>query len=55
MGEYGLSGLSIGVPLMLGAGGVERVYELDLNETEKAAFVKGAQTIKEGIAALPPA
>ncbi|MDA4122678.1 MAG: malate dehydrogenase [Thaumarchaeota archaeon] len=54
-GEYGLSGLSIGVPLMLGAGGVEKIYELNLNETEKAAFAKGAQTIKEGITALPPA
>jgi malate dehydrogenase len=53
-GEYGLSGLSIGVPLKLGARGVEEIFELDLNEAEKAAFMKGAATIKEGIAALPP-
>jgi malate dehydrogenase len=54
-GEYGLSGLSIGVPLKLGAGGIEKIFELDLNETERAAFMKGAATIKEGIAALPTA
>jgi malate dehydrogenase len=54
-GEYGLSGLSIGVPLKLGAGGIEKIFELDLNETERAAFMKGAATVKEGIAALPTA
>ena len=53
-GEYGLSGLSIGVPLELGAKGVERIFELDLDETERTAFMRGAATIREGIAALPP-
>ncbi len=53
-GEYGLSGLSIGVPLELGAEGVERIFELELNEAERSAFMRGAATIKEGIAALPP-
>ena len=53
-GEYGVSGLGIGVPLMLGAKGVEKVFELELNDGEKAQFMKGVETIKEGVAALPP-
>lgn len=52
-GQYGVSGLAIGVPIALGAGGAERVYELDLDEGEKAQFMKGADAIREGIAALP--
>jgi malate dehydrogenase len=52
-GQYGVSGLSIGVPVMLGAGGVERVFELELNDSESAQFMKGVGTIKEGIAAIP--
>jgi malate dehydrogenase len=54
-GQYGVSGIGIGVPLMLGSSGVEKVYELQLNEGERAQFMKGVDTIKEGIAALPPA
>ena len=54
-GQYGVSGLGIGVPLMLGASGVERIFELQLNDTERAQFMKGVDTIREGIAALPPA
>jgi len=53
-GEYGVSGLGIGVPLMLGASGVEKIFELQLNEGERTQFMKGVETIKEGIAALPP-
>ncbi len=53
-GEYGTSGLSIGVPVMLGASGVERIFQLQLNDAERDAFMKGVDTIKEGIAALPP-
>ena len=51
-GEYGVTGLCIGVPLVLGGNGVERILPLDLNEKEKALFSKGAQTIREGIAAI---
>jgi len=51
-GEYGVSGLCIGVPLVLGGNGVEKILKLDLNEKEKAQFMKGAQTIREGIAAI---
>ncbi len=52
-GEYGVSGVSIGVPLMLGRDGVERIFELDLDGPEKGAFTKGVTTIREGIASLP--
>ena len=51
-GEYGVTGLCIGVPLVLGGNGVERILPLDLNEKEKAQFSKGAQTIREAIAAI---
>lgn len=53
-GEYGTSGLSIGVPVMLGAAGVERIFQLQLNDTERDAFMKGVDTVKEAIAGLPP-
>ena len=52
-GEYGLSGICIGVPVMLGKGGVERVYELKLSDRERDWFNKGADTLREAIASLP--
>ncbi len=54
-GEYGLSGLCIGVPIKLGSGGVERIYELKLTDRERDWFNKGADTLREAIASLPPA
>ena len=53
-GEYGLSGVCIGVPVMLGKGGVERVYELKLSDKERDWFNKGADTLREAIGSLPP-
>lgn len=37
-GEYGVQGLYVGVPCVLGAGGVERIVEVELNEEERAQF-----------------
>jgi malate dehydrogenase len=37
-GEYGVDGLYVGVPCVLGAGGVERVIEVELDEDEKKLF-----------------
>jgi malate dehydrogenase len=37
-GEYGVDGLYVGVPCVLGSGGVERVIEVDLNEEERKEF-----------------
>lgn len=53
-GEYGRSGLCIGVPIKLGEAGVEQIYELDLSPEEKSGFDRGADTILEGIKSLPP-
>ena len=37
-GEYGVKGLYIGVPVVIGAGGVERIVEVEFNAEEKAMF-----------------
>ena len=46
-GEYGIDGVYMGVPVILGAGGVERVVELDLTANEKAALDKSADAVRE--------
>jgi malate dehydrogenase len=51
-GEYGLSELCIGVPLQLGRDGVERIFELKLNDKESEHFNQGAVEIKQAIASL---
>src|SRR5947209_13560136 len=50
-GEYGLRDLYVGVPVVIGAGGVERIVEIELNEAEKVAFNKSADAVKELLAA----
>ena len=45
-GEYGISNLFVGVLAKLGANGMEKVIELDLNETEKAGLHKSAEAVK---------
>jgi malate dehydrogenase len=37
-GEYGVKGLYVGVPVVIGSKGVERVIEIDLNKAERAMF-----------------
>jgi malate dehydrogenase len=46
-GEYGVNGLYCGVPVILGAGGAEKVIEVDLDEKEKAAFDTSVTAVKE--------
>lgn len=46
-GEYGVKGLFVGVPVVLGKGGVEKIIEIDLNEAEKAAFAKSVEAVKK--------
>ncbi len=46
-GEYGIDGIYMGVPVILGAGGVERVVELDLTDDEKALLDKSADAVRE--------
>lgn len=51
-GEYGLSGLFLGVPVVIGASGIEKIVELDLNEQEKAALHTSAGNVRSVIAEL---
>jgi malate dehydrogenase len=51
-GEYGLDGLYIGVPVVLGAAGVERIVELDLNADEQAELARSADAVREVVAVL---
>lgn len=45
-GEYGQQDIYAGVPVILGAGGVERVIEIDLTEEEKAAFERSIEAVR---------
>ena len=45
--EYGVGGYYVGVPVVLGTNGVEKIVELKLEETEKAAFQKSVDAVKE--------
>ena len=51
-GEYGYSDVSIGVPAIIGKGGVEKIIELDLNNEEKKAFDSGVQSVKNAISGI---
>lgn len=51
-GEYGISGIFMGVPVLLGARGVERVLELNLTEAEMAALQKSAEAVRRLVGQL---
>jgi malate dehydrogenase len=51
-GEYGFHDIFLGVPVVLGAAGVEKIVELDLNEEETTALKRSARIVKEGIRGL---
>ncbi len=51
-GEYGIKGLFVGVPVKLGAGGVEKVIEIKLTAEENAALQKSAASVKELVTVL---
>ena len=51
-GEYGESDLCIGVPVILGKNGIEKIVELDLNADEKAKFAASAKAVHGTNAAL---
>ena len=46
-GQYGVNGLYVGVPVILGAGGVETIVEIELNADEKAMFDHSVKSVKE--------
>ena len=45
-GEYGLNNIYLGVPVVLGKKGIERIIELDLNEAEKTLLNESAEAVK---------
>ncbi len=51
-GEYGVRGLYAGVPVVIGAGGVERVIEIELTPAEKEAFQKSVAHVRELVEAM---
>ena len=51
-GEYGIKGLFVGVPVKLGAKGVEEIIQIKLTPEENAALQKSAASVKELVAVL---
>ena len=49
-GQYGESGIFLGVPVVIGAGGVERVLEVDLDDEERAMLRKSTESVKRSVA-----
>jgi len=45
-GQYGQNGLYVGVPVVIGAGGAERVLEFSMNDEEKAMFAKSVESVQ---------
>jgi malate dehydrogenase len=52
-GEYGVDGLFVGVPVVLGASGMERVIEIRLSDEEAKAFRRSADAVRELVEKLP--
>jgi len=50
-GQYGVQGLYVGAPVLIGAGGVERIIEFPMDEGEKAMFAKSVESVRGLIAA----
>ena len=46
-GQYGVDNLYVGVPVILGAGGVEKIVEIELNDEAKANFKVSVDAVKE--------
>ena len=53
-GEYGIDGLYMGVPVKLGAGGIEEIVELDLTGEEQSALDASAEAVREVVGVLSP-
>ena len=51
-GEYGLEGIYIGVPVIIGKGGVEKIVEIDLTDSEKSLLNESAERVKQLLAIL---
>jgi malate dehydrogenase len=51
-GEFGTDGLFVGVPVVLGSGGMERVFEIELAPDEQTAFDASAAAVRELVGKL---
>jgi malate dehydrogenase len=51
-GEYGIEGLYMGVPVKLGAGGVEEIVELDLTDAERAELDASSAAVRDVVGVL---
>jgi len=51
-GEYGVNGLYVGVPVKLGAKGIEQIIEIKLTAEEKAGLEKSTAAVKELVAVI---
>lgn len=54
-GEYGINGLYMGVPIKLGAAGIEEIIELELTADEKTEMQKSAEAVREVVGVLTKA
>ncbi len=52
-GEFGVDGLFVGVPVVLGRSGLERIFEIELTDAEQAAFTASSAAVQELVAKLP--
>ncbi|MBL4894574.1 MAG: hypothetical protein JKY59_06870, partial [Emcibacter sp.] len=56
-GEYGVNGMYVGVPVLIGEGGVEKIVEIKLDEEEKAGFdhsVAAVQGLIDAVKVIDP-
>ena len=51
-GEYGVDGLYLGVPVVIGSAGVEKIIEIDLNSKERELLKKSVEAVKQLVAIL---
>jgi malate dehydrogenase len=51
-GQYGIDGLYMGVPVKLGAGGIEEIIELDLTDEERSALEASSAAVREVVGVL---
>ena len=51
-GEYGIDGLYMGVPVKLGAAGIEAIYQLDLTDDEQSLLKKSSDAVREVVGVL---
>jgi malate dehydrogenase len=49
-GQYGVQGLFVGVPVVIGAGGVERVVEVELDDEERAMLARSVESVRRSVA-----